>query len=304
MVTCLSALTSLKQLHLTFNPQSDPYLESQRPHLSRHSVLPSLTTFGFEGAGKYLEDFVAHIDAPRLSHLTTTLFDRFSFDTSQLVHFISRTPNLKAPDEAHVLFWGCDVCVTYSSRTPGSGEIKLRALYNEEQIWSLVRVYSSFALHLSTVGDLYIHEDQYLESYWQDDDFQNTQWSGILRPFTTVKNLYLCKRFAPLVAPALQEIAEERATEVLPILQNIFLEGLQPSVPVHECIDQFVAARQLSGHPIAVSVWVISWPEGDESNESASSAYPTVAPRPYNRTGMWWAPFTCLLSIKSGRRSP
>jgi hypothetical protein len=47
--------------------------------------------------------------------------------------------------------------------------------------------------------------------------------------------------------PALQE--------VLPALQNIFLEGLQPSGPVQEDLGKFVAARQLSGHPIAVSPW-------------------------------------------------
>jgi hypothetical protein len=51
-------------------------------------------------------------------------------------------------------------------------------------------------------------------------------------------------------------LVEERMTEVLPILQNIFLEELQPSGPVQEGIGQFVAARRLSGHPITVSSWV------------------------------------------------
>lgn len=44
-------------------------------------------------------------------------------------------------------------------------------------------------------------------------------------------------------------------TEVLPILQKIFLEGLQQSGPVHEVIGQFIAAQQLTSYPIAVIHW-------------------------------------------------
>jgi hypothetical protein len=46
-------------------------------------------------------------------------------------------------------------------------------------------------------------------------------------------------------------------TEVLPTLQNIFLEGLRPSKPIQpeEGIGKFVAARQLSDYPVAVSLW-------------------------------------------------
>jgi len=43
--------------------------------------------------------------------------------------------------------------------------------------------------------------------------------------------------------------------EVLPALQNLFLEDPQPSGPVEEAVGRFVAARQLSGNPIAVSPW-------------------------------------------------
>jgi hypothetical protein len=34
-----------------------------------------------------------------------------------------------------------------------------------------------------------------------------------------------------------------------------YIEGLEPSGRLQENIGQFVAARQLSGHPIAISVW-------------------------------------------------
>jgi len=60
----------------------------------------------------------------------------------------------------------------------------------------------------------------------------------LLLPFPAVKNLYLSKDFAPGIVAALQEIV---GTEVLPSLQNILVDGLEPSGPFQESIEQFVA---------------------------------------------------------------
>jgi hypothetical protein len=70
-----------------------------------------------------------------------------------------------------------------------------------------------------------------------------------------VKNFYLSKEAVPYIAPVLQELVGGRTTEVFPTLQNIFLEGLKPRGPVQEGIRQFVAARQVTSHPIAVAGW-------------------------------------------------
>jgi hypothetical protein len=43
--------------------------------------------------------------------------------------------------------------------------------------------------------------------------------------------------------------------EVLPTLENVFIDRFQPSGPVHESIKEFVTARQLAGHPITISRW-------------------------------------------------
>jgi hypothetical protein len=60
------------------------------------------------------------------------------------------------------------------------------------------------------------------------------------------------------VMDALKGLYGERVTEVLPALQDIFLEGLNPAEPVEpiqEAIKPFIAARQLFGHPVAVHDW-------------------------------------------------
>ena len=92
-------------------------------------------------------------------------------------------------------------------------------------------------------------------SHWQD--VENTLWLDLLRPFTAVKNLYICKKSVARIAPALQELVGARTTEVLPTLKNIFLETPQPSEPLQELegIEKFVASRQRTSHPVVVSRW-------------------------------------------------
>ena len=80
----------------------------------------------------------------------------------------------------------------------------------------------------------------------------NARWLPLLRQFKALEELYLANGLAPLVAPALQELAEESAPEVLPALRYLIIGWPQPSGPIREAIGKFVAARQLSGRPIAV----------------------------------------------------
>ena len=126
------------------------------------------------------------------------------------------------------------------------------------QLSSLVEVCSLLFPPLSTSKHLYIYERRPSLPNLQDD-FENTQWLDILRPFIAVKNLYVSEQFAPRIALVLRKLVGGGMTEVLPKLQNIFLEELRPSGPVHECIGQFVDARQLSDHTITVFHWEREW---------------------------------------------
>jgi hypothetical protein len=105
--------------------------------------------------------------------------------------------------------------------------------------------------------DLYIDHHDGTQVFWENGAIEDTLWLQLLLPFTAVKNLYLFKEFAPGIAAALGRLDGGRITVVLPSLQNIFVEGLEPSGPLQENIAQFVAARNLSDpdHPIIVSVW-------------------------------------------------
>ena len=104
-----------------------------------------------------------------------------------------------------------------------------------------------------------MHVHRYSELVWKHDSIENTPWLELLLPFTAAKNLYVCKEFAPGIAAALKELVGDRIEEVLPSLEDIFVEGLRQSGPFQTNIGQFVTARQLSDLPITISDWNKYW---------------------------------------------
>ena len=114
---------------------------------------------------------------------------------------------------------------------------------------------------LSTLEDLYIVDSQDSHLH-RPDNIENTLWLELLRPFASVMNLYLFRKVARCIVPALQELVGARTMEVLPNLQNIFLEHQPWQWAVQEGIGKFAAMRQVAGHPIAIadSRWANPWP--------------------------------------------
>ena len=256
IATVLSTLTSLRVLRLGFQSfLSLPDRPSRRPPPPKRFVLPALIQFGFRGVVEYLDDLMARIDAPLLKKLRITFFNQTLFDTPQLVQFINRTPALKTPEQARLFFTDDAAVLGLSSR--GSDYAELNVIFlcksSNRQVSFLEQVCTSCLPPLSNLEDLYISKYSCYRPNWQDD-IENANWLELLQPFTTVKKLYLTKEFVPPIMSSLQELVGERTTEVLPSLQNIFLEGPETSGPVQEGIQQFVATRQAS-HPIAVSRW-------------------------------------------------
>jgi hypothetical protein len=258
VVTTLSTLTSLESLWLGFqSPRSHPDLAIRRLFPPTRTVLPVLTHFWFKGVCEYLDNFVARIDTPRLYDFSIT-FNDIIFDVPQFIQSISRIPASKALENAHVVFGHREAWVNFSSQTLGgrSFRVEVRVLCREmdSQVSSLEQVCTLCSSLLPMLENLYIYKARSSDPHWQDN-IENTLWLELLRSFPAVKNLYLYEEFARRIVPALQELVDGRTTEVLPIMQNIFLEKLQPSEPLPEGIQQFVATRQVTGHPIAVSRW-------------------------------------------------
>lgn len=277
IVAGVSALTKLKEFALEFEYDTPREREDQHAPPRTRAVLP-ISSFKFKGVSEYLEDLVDLIDAPELDHLDIALysFNQIIYDTPQLLQFISRIAKLQVPVKAHIGFEDPEVWIEFSSPTqPPNNVLTLGILCipPDPPFPCMAQFCRSPFFPLPTLESLYVGGGRYSE---RDRQYriENTRWLDFLEPFSTVKNLYLSKEFAPRIAPALRQLVGGRVMEVLPTLQNIFVEDFQPSGPVHEAIGQFVASRQRSDHPIVISGWVGIRPDmGQESQDVGNPVY-------------------------------
>ncbi len=234
MATALSTSTRLETLWLQFQShRSCRGRGRQHPPSPTRSLLPALTRFDFDGVSEYLEDLVSRIDAPLLDRFKIRFFPQLIFHTPRLARFIGRTSNFMAPDEAHVMFYGFKATLILP-QTYGDFELEIPCRQSDWQPSMLSQVCSSSLNLISSLEHLYIHEYKAIERdrpCWQDD-IENIQWLELLRPFTTVKALYLSRGITTRIIPALKELVGGRATAVSPALQSLFLGG---SPPIRTC---------------------------------------------------------------------
>jgi hypothetical protein len=248
MATCLATLPNLSFLGLGFrSPPSRP-LQVSLPPLTR-AVLPALAVLSFKGASEYFENFLARTHIPLLNSLHMVFFMDFIFDIPRTHQFINQAEGLRPLNHARLIF---DLKgITINLRIPTRIWLEILCEERDWQLSSLARVCSQH-LPLSSVEQLTVCEvDPDTPLRWKDD-MDALQWLELFHPFIAVRDLYVAKQFVPFVTTALQDLTGERTMEVLPVLNNLFLEGFGPPGPVQETIKPFVSARQLSDHPIVI----------------------------------------------------
>ena len=258
IVSCLSMLPMLKFLRLGFRyPRSLAHRASRHPPPMTRVIFPNLIILRFGGDIEYLEDMLSQIETPMLNQSDFCFFNRLVFDTPLLEQLMRRTETFMTFHTARVQFLDWAVVVTLSEqeqmdlniRQALRLEISCKAL--DWQISAVSQVLNRFPPSLPILESLNIevsHGD------WQGE-IEVTQWREFFHPFNSVKGMTLVFGDSiRLIAPAIQELARERATEVLPALQDIFLRTYdwQPSGPVKEAIQQLISTRQLHGHPVTV----------------------------------------------------
>ena len=256
LVSGLSRLTRLRNLILEFRfPRA--LRERRVPPSPTRIVLPALAYLCFKGDSEYLEDMLSRMETPSIVHVRITFFNQLVFDTPLLRNLIIRAEMFEAFHRAEISFSSYNVLFALFSKN-GQAESEVLELGipcrpSDWQLSSLAQVLGSSIPPLPTLERLELRGNRHLPQHWQDD-IENAQWLEILRPFTSVKDLALSGELVQLVAPVLGEHIGERATEELPALQNIFIEGFLPSgsLPWQKDIGQFVTVRQTSGLPVAV----------------------------------------------------
>lgn len=191
MVTCLSSLTGLKTLDLSFlSPRPRPGLSARHPSSLTRVDFPSLTEFFFRGVSEYIEDLVARINAPLLSHLRIAFFNQLLFDVSQLSRFIGRIENFKALHHSQIHFGDGFTFVKLSPFEETVDNTRTLTFYInctplEWQLSSLAQVCcSSLSPLQSSLESLDIGHFYTQPQVWRDN-LESIQWLELLQPFIT-----------------------------------------------------------------------------------------------------------------------
>ena len=250
LANTLSGMAQLQSLSFHFHSTTD-YI-SIRPQSVEHVILPSLTRLNFRGINKYLEGFLARIDAPRLGDIAITFLrvDESTFSVSNLREFIGRVGLHKSHRQARML--SSERLISISLIQPGvPTRLKLQ-LYCEPlrvQLFSMAQICFHFSAFLLNVEDLRINATR--PSRWMDS-FYIGQWLQSINSFTGVKQFHIAGNLLNTIVRALL-LPDRRPETVLPALQKLYIPqaGLRHE-PLRNAVRSFTTSRRLSGHPIAV----------------------------------------------------
>jgi F-box-like len=257
MATSLSALPKLECLIINFKSTPVPYPE--RPALVQtRLILPALTSIGFQGVSEYFEVLAARFDAPLLVEFVITFFHQLVFDIPETIRFFSHLDSFK-PSSLTLTFkaWNC----AYISFTPNtthysafplmSNVWKIACEDSSSQVVSIVEICGQIPSFRSAVKSLTI----------EGDSFANLNhpmlWLQLFYSFPSVQSLQIPVKLEPFIASMLERAKEEpliaSASDVFPSLHSLFIVGDKSDETVQGPIQLFIADRQRSGRPIAVS---------------------------------------------------
>jgi hypothetical protein len=272
MVGGLAGLTRLRTLSMKFRyPQDPPYSsegleKGRRPDPPMRAALPALTRFVFSGESKYLEELMARIDVPSVEDIEILYFPTV-FEVHELSQFIDRTEKLELAQfrRAQVTFDGLDsqikldrpqgerhqVRFSLAVQIEDSGDSDLEDPDSDDPdsdllVPCMARVLGRLAVLLSNVGHLSFDSPQ---DWFEPLD--NSILLQLLHLFPAVEELHVSRLLAGHIATVLENIAEERVTEVMPALHSLRLGNVTGNEPVGS-IERFLSLRQLSGRPVTV----------------------------------------------------
>ena len=183
MVDCLSSLTRLETLQILFEPsQPRPDRASRRPSPLTRTVFPVLSELSLAGVTEYLEQILAHIEAPLLDSVDIRFFDPPILDIfiSRIAPWIGRTGRFEAFDQAYMFFYheaSFDVVLSSQKETTG-GEMLTLSLQWEDSGWKLQKLTD----RPFTLFYLYAIEGEGFLPNWAKD-LANSPWLHLVRFF-------------------------------------------------------------------------------------------------------------------------
>ena len=269
MVGGLAGLTKLRTLSIIFRFPEDPPEPNEglehrrRPEPPMRAILPALTEFIFSGESAYLEDLMAQIDMHSVEDIKIDYFPPGA-EVRELSRFIGRTEHLGLVQFRHAQV-EIDVEAAYShiKLDPPQGE-RLQVRFSLGMILSesdedptlddlvacMGRLLGQITPLLSNVGHLSFKGQQAWDRSLNRLD--DSRLLPFLHLFPAVEALHVYGVLARHFGTVLENIDEERISEVMPTLRSLQLGDGNGPVGSVGSIERFLTLRQLSGHSVAI----------------------------------------------------
>ena len=250
LTNALSVMTQLRTLSLHFLsfPPRRSYLGSP-PQPGQRAVLPALSCLKYRGTSKYLDTFVARIDAPRLSDIDISFFYQPTMDAAQLGQFIERIEMQTLLSHVDVLTSANIASMSFSE--PGARvrlALQISCTQVDWQLSSMTQICNHFSRSLSHLKDLCFNSTQQPSG---SDDMDREQWAGIFRAFNGAVVLRITGTLAADILRTLSLTVGE--PNVLPALRTLHVPELEKGpMALRQAAESFITSRCLSGHLVEV----------------------------------------------------
>ena len=248
----LSGTSHLRSLSLHFlsYPPRRNYIGLPAPG-DHHIVLPDLTCFDYRGISKYLDSFVARINAPRLRDIDITFFSQPTMDASQLGRFLEQTEMQTSVTEAKLQISARSISIScWNSITSTRLQLQISCRQLDWQLSSMAQVCDQLSPFLSGVYHLAFNSNDFPG---EQGDVGGEQWRQLVRSFGGAGTLSTAGELATVLLCALRQANEGYTTDtsVLPALRNLHVQ--KPTlvdVPFWDAAQSLVTSRGLSFHLI------------------------------------------------------
>jgi hypothetical protein len=266
MAGILATLTGLRTFSISCYDTSPSDQWQSRPDPPMRSILPALTYFSYNGHSRYLEDFLAQVDMPRVDHVRIE-YPMHQIRASQLSRFIERTENFKIDQltRAEVVIYDEDPFFALGRPKGKFDQARLIVQIFDEahleiQVQRVVHVLRQLAPMFFNVDVLYVR-GYYVQR--QSSEMNITDWLPLFCTFPAVEVLRLSGGPGVYIASALEDTTADMVTEVLPLLHLIRLVKDPLDNEDEEVdwdfwnestasMDRFLLLRQFSGCPVTV----------------------------------------------------
>ena len=238
-------------LHLLSLPRRRSYLGLPPPPGER-IVLAALTHLKYRGTSKYLDVFVARIEAPRLGNIEITLFSQPTMDALQLALFIQRTEMHTSFSHAKVETSAHAVSISFSNSGASTPfHLQISSTQLDWQLSCMAQICEQISPYLLCVGEVGVITTQPL---CVQDNRNGEHWSGLLHSFKfrSVTNFWTDGKHTGEILCALRSANEEN-TAMLSSLINVHVrEAISIDGPSWDSVQSFITARLTSGRPVEV----------------------------------------------------